>query len=89
MTSFALYLLALLAEYFSPWVRLKEGLKAYGLKDLRLDHPESCRPLFIKEHVEAVDANYLVGLLEPEFCDMRTPERTVENQVIDNFQEVE
>ena len=62
--------------------QFKEGLKAYGLKDLRLDYPESCRPLFIKEHVEAVDASYLVGLLEPEFCDMGTPERTVENQVI-------
>ena len=47
------------------------------------------RTPFIKEHVKAVDASYLVGLLEPEFSDMGTPERTVENQVIDNFQEVE
>ena len=38
-------------------------------------------------HVEAVDASYLDGLLEPEFSDMGTPERTVKDQVIDNFQD--
>ena len=65
----------------------REGLKAYGLKDLLLDHPESCRPLFIMGHVEAVDASYLVGFLEPEFSDMGTPERTVEDKVIENFQD--
>ena len=65
----------------------REGLKAYGLKDLLLDHPESCKPLFIMGHIEAVDASYLVGLLEPEFSDMGTPERAVEDQVIDNFQD--
>ena len=62
-------------------------LGEYGLKDLLLDHLESRRPLFIMEHVEAVDASYLDGLLEPEFSDMGTPERTVEDQVIDNFQD--
>lgn len=63
------------------------SLGEYGLKDLLLDHLESRRPLFIMGHVEAVDASYLDGLLEPEFSDMGTPERTVEDQVIDNFQD--
>ena len=63
------------------------SLGKYGLKDVLLDHLESRRPLFIMGHVEAVDASYLDGLLEPEFSDMGTPERTVEDQVIDNFQD--
>ncbi|CAH3196724.1 unnamed protein product [Porites evermanni] len=62
------------------------SLGEYGLKDLLPDHPESCRPLFIMGHVDAVDASFLDGLLEPEFSDMGTPERTVEDQVIDNFE---
>ena len=64
-----------------------EGLKAYGLKDLLLNNPESCRPLFVKGLVQDVDANYLVGLLQPEFSNMGTPERTAVEQVLDNFQD--
>ena len=37
---------------------IKEGFKAYGLKDLLLNHSELCRPLFVRRP--------LTGLLVPE-----------------------
>ena len=32
---------------------IKEGFKAYGLKDLLLNHSELCRPLFIRRTLSA------------------------------------
>lgn len=85
MTLLALLLFALSAENYSPLVKIKEGFKAYGLKDLLLNHSELYRHLFIKRPVKAFHANYLSRLFEPEFINMGTPERIVEDQVVDNF----
>ena len=41
-----------------PYSEIKEGFKAYGLKDLLLNHSELCRPLFVRRP--------LTGLLVPE-----------------------
>jgi hypothetical protein len=66
----------------------KEGLGLFGLKSIISHSPHYCKTLFVKGHLEKVDANYLVGLLHPEFSPEGTSRRCAEEKVIDHFQDL-
>ena len=42
----------------------KEGMSPYGLASILKHSPVACKPLFVKGHIDEVDANYLTGLLQ-------------------------
>ena len=59
----------------------------YGLASILSHSPAACKPLFVKGHIEDVDANYLAGLLQPQYCPEGSPRRLVEEKVVDHFQD--
>ena len=64
-----------------------EVLKAYGSKDLSINHPEACKTLFVKGSCEDFGANHLISGLQADSSNPETPERAVEEQVLNNFQD--
>lgn len=65
----------------------KEGLSMYGLADIVTNQPQVCQPLFVKEQVQNVDANYLFSLIKPEFSPAGSTRRGLEEMLMDNFQD--
>lgn len=65
----------------------KEGLSMYGLADNVTNQPQVCQPLFVKEQVQNVDANYLFSLIKPEFSPAGSTRRGLEEMLMDNFQD--
>ena len=64
-----------------------EGLDVYGLKDIIFKNQDACRSLFVKGKIEEVDANYLIGLLKPQFSEGGSNKRAVEEHIVDHFQD--
>ena len=66
----------------------KRRLELFGLASAITSNADLCRSLFIMEssHI-TVDANYLVSLLQPLYSPEGTSRRTVEETLIDNFQD--
>ena len=65
----------------------KEGMSLYGLGSILAHSPAACKPLFVKGHIAAVDANYLAGLLQPQYSPEGSSRRLVEENVVDHFQD--
>ena len=73
-------------------VYLKEfmnGLDAYGLKSIIQTHPDACKPLFVRSTTisDAVDANYLFTLMQPEHAQKGSTRREVEESIMDFLQD--
>ena len=65
----------------------KEGMGLYGLASILSHSAAACKPLFVKGHIAAVDANYLAGLLQPQYSPEGSSRRLVEEKVVDHFQD--
>ena len=73
-------------------VYLKEflnGLDSYGMTAIIQNHPEACKPLFVKnaQKNNVVDANYLFSVLHPEHAEEGSSRRKVEESVMDLLQD--
>ncbi|EDO46220.1 predicted protein, partial [Nematostella vectensis] len=66
---------------------LKKGMELYGLADIVTKHPKKCKGLFVMGHQEEVDGNYLFSLMKPQYSAVGSSRRTVEESVMDNFQD--
>ena len=65
----------------------KEGMNLYGLASILPHSPAACKSLFVKGHIDDVDANYLAGLLQPQYSSQGSSRRYVEEKVVDHFQD--
>ena len=65
----------------------KEGMGLYALSSILSHSPAARKPLFVKGHIAAVDANYLAGLLHPQYSPEGSSRRLVEERVDDHFQD--
>ena len=65
----------------------KEGLDLYGLAAILSHSPAACKPLFVKGHIDDVDANYLAGLLRPQYSPEGSSRKLVEEKVVDHLQD--
>ena len=45
----------------------KEGMGIYGLGSILSHSQAACKPLFVKGHIAAIDANYQAVLLYPQY----------------------
>ena len=66
----------------------KRGLEVFGLASAIASNASLCRSLFVIESSNStVNAKYLVSLLKPLYSTEGTSRRTVEETLIDNFQD--
>ena len=65
----------------------KEGLQVYDLANIISQSPQACRPLFVKGHLEKVDANYLLALMHPVYSAHGSSSRKQEEDIMDYFQD--
>jgi len=64
----------------------KRGLNHYGFLDVLQKNPKLCKELFvIGTSTTAVDSNYVVSQLQPQFSDGGTAARTIEEKVFDHL----
>ena len=66
-----------------------KGLELFGLLDMMKANPELFPPLFVIDfsNAEEVDANYVVSILKPEFSGEGTSRQSVEEGILDYFQD--
>jgi len=65
----------------------KEGLGLYGVAAILSHSPAACKPLFVRGHIDDVDANYLAGLLRPQYSPEGSSRKLVEEKVVDHLQD--
>jgi len=63
------------------------GLELYGLAEIIKHKPNSCKPLFVKESIKGVDANYVFFLMKPNFSLEGSSRKDIEESVMDSFQD--
>lgn len=73
-------------------VYLKEflnGLDAYGLASTIQTHPEACMALFVQDTKsdDAVDSNYLLSILHPEYSQTGSTRKEIEESMMDFLQD--
>ena len=66
-----------------------EGLKLFGVADAIKKQPQACKPLFTRDSqsLHAIDANYLVSILRPEYSPKGSTRQLVEESLMDYFQD--
>ncbi|KAK3712178.1 hypothetical protein QZH41_005805 [Actinostola sp. cb2023] len=67
---------------------LKKGLELYDFATIITKHPQVCKNLFITDQQQPVDPDYLFSLLKPEYSDVGSTRRSIEESVMDNFQDL-
>jgi hypothetical protein len=66
------------------------GLNSYGLADIIKDKSDECQPLFVNGLLNkelAPDSDYLYSLMVPEFAEEGSSRRTIEESMMDAFQD--
>ena len=63
-----------------------ERLGLYGIAAFLSHSPAACKPLFVKGHVGDVDANYLAGLLCPQYSPEGSSRKLVVEKIVNHFQ---
>lgn len=65
-----------------------QGLALYGIDELLMKAPGLCKSLFVQGLIQdKIDANYLFSCMQPDYSEPGTSRRTLEEQVVDNFQD--
>ena len=67
-----------------------KGLDLYGIQEVMRSNPDLLRKFFVKDLQENMlpDANYLFSLMRPAYSEAGTNRRSVEEAVMDNFQDM-
>ena len=65
---------------------LRRGLNLFGLADIVSNHSQVIRSLFVSGQQIAVDADYVLSLIKPEFSDEGSSRRVEEEHMMDYFQ---
>jgi hypothetical protein len=65
----------------------RRGLNLYGLADIVCNFSQVTYSLFVRGHQNAVDADYVLSLLKPEFSDDGSSRRVEEEHMMDYFQD--
>ena len=65
------------------------GLNLYGVADIILSNPEICKSLFVKLESENdnISANELFSMVEPQYLELGSSQRQVEESVMDHLQD--
>jgi hypothetical protein len=66
----------------------KAGLSLFGLSTILDAYPCVCKPLFVQNQLEKVDATYLFSLMQPVFSPVGSSRRQLEENLMDNFQDL-
>ena len=65
----------------------RRGLNLFGLADIVSNHSQVIRSLFVSGQQIAVDADYMLSLIKPEFSDEGSSRRVEEEHMMDYFQD--
>ena len=65
----------------------RRGLNLFGLADIVSNHSQVIRSLFVSGQQIAVDADYVLSLIKPEFSDEGSSRRVEEEHMMDYFQD--